>query len=414
MNGRSARRLVDAILGRRFTTFVIGVCALALLVRLGVIAASQGGADLRIYHYFSGLVLGGHNPFLAQPGAPIPIRHSNNQAFELLVFAGLLKISDHATTLRVFFALCDVATIALIAFAFPRPRAWRAAFIAFYAINPFVLVSWTGTAEDKTVALLLIVVVVLAIERARAVLAFGASAVLTAFKFLGATFFPILALHHWPGRGRRAILLLLVGAALVFAVSNLPFFPDSLRAYSRRQSHLSITPGQAAWTQLLDAIGLYRPIVARVLTVVAGPLVWVLYLRRRLDAVEAIAWCVFGAHFALPDHSYAHVLLIALPFLLFLELSRRSWLWLWIVTTVSAVMVELAVHPPSPGGALHDVARAVAGPYGSIRHVLWANLPLVLVLVSYARARRRASLPREPLLWRADGYEGRTAAPAAA
>ena len=106
--------------------------------------------------------------------------------------AGLLALHDSPDTLRVVFALADAGTLVLLGLWFPRGHAWRFGFLVFYAFNPFVLLSFTAFAEDKTLLFLGIVVWIGALERDRQGLAWGAAILSMAPRYIW-WMMPILA-----------------------------------------------------------------------------------------------------------------------------------------------------------------------------------------------------------------------------
>src|SRR5947209_1306760 len=116
----------------RWRWTVLGIAALALLVRALVIAHTHGGSDLRNYVYFSRIALHGRDPFTPSAHGLFAPVFSNSPPLEFAVFALLLKVHDSPTTLRVVFALVDVAVIVLIGLASRQPKPWRAAFVCFY------------------------------------------------------------------------------------------------------------------------------------------------------------------------------------------------------------------------------------------------------------------------------------------
>src|SRR5215208_3666944 len=127
---------------RTWRRTVLAVAALALVVRLAIAAVTGGGNDLKIYYAFASLAAGGDNPFDPPAGFEFPERLSDNLPGEYVLFAGLLRIVDSPDTLRVLFAFADAGVVLLVGLWYPRPIAWRAAFVAFYAFNPLVLGSW--------------------------------------------------------------------------------------------------------------------------------------------------------------------------------------------------------------------------------------------------------------------------------
>ena len=202
-------------------------------------------------------------------------------------------------------------------------RRWRLGFMIFYAFNPFVLLAWTVYAQDKTLLFFGIAALLLALERGREWAAWLAATALAAFKFLGAFAMPVLALH-WFRRRRWWALLPVTAFVVVLVLSNLPWFPKSLDAFSRRDDLLAIDPPiHVAPTLLLARIGIYAPIEAKLLPVAATIVALVFYVIRRIDIREAMVWSLLAGYVFLPDTDFDRLLLITLPFFLILDLRCR-------------------------------------------------------------------------------------------
>jgi hypothetical protein len=373
---------------------VIAITLLAVAVRAVIVADSHGGSNLAIYTYFSRLALHGTNPFNPPLHGAINPVHSNSPPFEVAVFTGLLAIHDSPTMLRALFVLGDVAVLLLIGFAFPRPRRWRLGFMLFYAFNPFVLVAWTVYAQDKTLLFFGIAALLLALERGREWTGWLAATALAAFKFLGAFGLPELALH-WYRKRRWWALAPVLAFVLVVALSNLPWFPKSLDAFTRRNDLLAINPPiHAAPTIVLARLGIYAPIEAKLLPVAAAIVVLILFARRWIDVREAMVWSLFAGYVFLPDTDFDRMLLIALPFLLLLDLSLARWVVIWVVSSVSALAGLVATHgmPHALAGVAGTLHSVFAGG-GTLRYVLWLNLLPALVLGYYCLDRRAGRAP---------------------
>jgi hypothetical protein len=373
---------------------VIAITLLAAVLRVLIIAHSHGGSNLAIYTYFSRLALHGHNPFNPPAGGAIKPIYSNSPPLEVALFTALLAVHDSPSTLRLFFVLGDVAVLLLIGFAYPRPRRWRLGLMLFYAFNPFVLLAWTVYAQDKTWLFFGIAALLLALERGREWLGWLAATALAAFKFLGAFAVPALALH-WFRRRRWWALLPVAAFVVVLALSNLPWFPKSLDAFSRRNDLLAINPPiHVAPTLLLARIGIYAPIEAKLLPVAATVVALVLYVMRRIDIREAMVWSLFAGYAFLPDTDFDRLLLITLPFLLLLELSIARWALVWIVSSVAALAGEVATKGvPHELSGIAGTLHSVFSHEGTVRNVLWMNLLTVLVLAYFFVDRRAGRAP---------------------
>jgi hypothetical protein len=377
---------------RAWRAAVIAIAVGAFVVRILIIAHSRGGDDLRMYTYFSRLALHGANPFAPPAHGLFPPVDANNPPLEVGAFAAVLAIHDSPTTLRVLFALADAAVIAVVGLYYPRSRQWRSGFILFYAFNPFVLFAWTAFAEDKTILFLGIVAWLLALERGREWSAWAAATALTVFKFLGAFAIPALAVDSLRTRGRQALLP--IGAFIaVFLLSNLPWFPNSLDAFSRRDTRLAINPPiHASPTLVLSRLGIYAPIEAKLLTAAAIAAVLAFFAARRIDIREAVVWSLFAGYAFLPDDAFNRLLLITLPFILILDMPPVRWLVLWIISGIAALAGVVATRGvPHALAALGGPLRTLFAHEGTLRHVLWINLLPGAVVAYYFIDRRRAA-----------------------
>jgi hypothetical protein len=362
---------------------IVALAAVALLVRLLLIAVTDGGADLAIYHWFGQLGLHGVNPYDAPAGGPIEPRFADSPPLEFALFAALLKLHDSPDTLRLFFALCDAGTVLLIGLAFPLARAWRWRAVLFYALNPFVLAAWTGFAEDKTLLFLLIAALLLALLRDRLEWAWAATAALTALKFLGAFFAPVLALHTLRARGRRGLIPIAL-CLLAVALTCLIWFPDSLHMLDNRRTRANRDePIHASPLLFADRVGLYAAWEAQALALLSLLGVLALWWRERIDVREAVVLSIAAGYVWLPDQPSNRILLVLLPFLLLADLSRRAWRLLW-AASIPATLAVVEASRELPAGLAE-----VIGPSGSLRQVVWLHLPLLVVAVAWTRDRSR-------------------------
>lgn len=371
---------------RRWRLVVLAIAAAALLVRLAIIAATGGGADLRVYVYFARLFAAGEDPYSAPAGGAVDPVYGDQAPLLFGLFAGLLKVHDAPETLRVLFALADTAVIALIGLWLRRPVAWRLGFILFYAFSPFVLYSWTAHAEDKTVIFLGLAGLVIALERGSHAAAWVLTAALAAVKWLGAFWALPLVLATARARGARAALLSLGGFAAVFAAAQAPFFPSSLEAYARRADRMELDPPiHAGLLKPLAEIGLYDPWLARGLTVAALLAVYAAFARRRLDAPAAVVLAMVAGYVFLPDQSDNRVLLLVLPVLLLTRLTPLRYAVLWVLSTVAAVALVVELNGvPGPLAGLEPLLTALFGAYGSMQHVVIVNALLLWALACFA------------------------------
>jgi hypothetical protein len=376
---------------RSWRRYVLAAAGLALIVRLVVIAATGGGFNLRIFDYFGGLIVQGTNPYDAPVGGEFSPAYGDNPPLELLLFAGLLEIHDSPDTIRIFFSLVDVAVLLTVGFFYPRSRAFRANFILLYGFNPLILEAWTGFADDKSLHLLCTIVVLIGLSKGRLVMSWVATGALGALKWYSVVFAPALAIESVRRHGLRwgAVALILFAGVLV--VSQLPYFPDSLDAFSRRNDRIDINPPiHAAITQLLAEVNLYETWVPRLLVPVSLIAIYALFLLRQLSIEETVVLSVFFSYVWLPDEGFNRMILIVLPLLLITRMSVARWIALWIVSTIAAAAVLVEFRDFS-----FPAVESVFGAYGSVRHVIFVNVVMVTVLGFYLADRyRKRSGPR--------------------
>src|SRR4051794_2335152 len=380
---------------RSWRRVVLVVAGVALLLRLAIAAVTGGGNDLKIYYAFSSLVADGGNPYSPPAGFGHPERVSDKLPVEFLLFAGLLEIENAKYVLRPLFAFADAGVILLIGLKYPRSIPWRAAFAGFYAFNPLVLGSWTATAEDKTILFLLFVALLWSLELGRHVAGWAAATAMGVLKGVSLVLAPFLAWDTWRDRGLRFAAACTAGFAVLMLIGHLPWWPDAFEVYDRRNGHIELRdPGHAAFTQLLDRIGLYDPIIVKVGVPLMLVAIFGAYVARRIDVREGIVLASFATLVLQPDHAYTRALLAALPFLFLIDLTARRWAVMWVVSTIASVGIYLQQE------------RGQLGGYGSVAHVVVANAFLVLVVAYYvsdklagrvARAAAR-QLPGRPSL----------------
>lgn len=379
--------------GWRWRAIVGALALLAFLVRLALIAHSHGGSDLRNYTYFARLAFHGHDPYTPPALGAFAPSFANSPPVEFGIFDLLLHIKNSPTTLRCVFALADVATLLLVGLASDRRRTWRLAFMLFFAFDPFVLISWTVFAEDKTIIFFWIALLVIALDADRLYLSWFSITVLTVFKFLGVFAAPVLTVASW--RRRQLVALApIMGFVVISVLSNAFWFPHSLKAFSRRNGRVAIDPPiHASPTMVLSKLGIYATWEVKLLMIVLLLTILIAFLYKRLTIPEATIWSLFAGYVFLPDDSFDRLLLISLPFLLLISLSWIQWVILWIWSCVTALGAEIAVR--GAPHALHFATgplQTVFGRDGTIAHTIWMNSFVALVLGLYAIARHRGRL----------------------
>ncbi|MCW3063276.1 MAG: hypothetical protein JWN32_448 [Solirubrobacterales bacterium] len=385
---------IDEAPERRWRQGVLALAAAGLLARLLIIVVrSSGGGNLRIYWWFAHVAANGHNPYHAPlAGAAVNPNYGDNPPLEMLLFAGVLKLHDSQTSIRVFVALVEMAFVIAMGLRYPRDRRWRAGFCVFMALNPFVLLVWTAYTSDKVLVIGPIAGVLAALAADRVATAWAWTTFLAALKWVG-TFFALPLLAHSLRRvGVRSLAAIIAACAAGFAVLSLAWFPSSLEAWHRRDVRIDLHPTHAALTQLLAKVHLYSSSLVRPFIVAAIVLIVVLYLRKVLDIGEAIVLAVFAAYLPLPDEGVDRILMVTLPLLFVLNVSGRRWAILWAVSAVESVAFLIQELGPHAG-------QKLIGGYASIGHVLLMN-PIMLIVFGWLvadrwRGRERPVL-REP------------------
>jgi hypothetical protein len=393
----AAKRLLASERGWRI--FVAGVLSGAVVARaLCILADREGGDDLQIYTYFARLVLDGENPYTAPADGPIDPDYGDNPVGELGLFAGILALWDSHTALRVVFVLADLATLALLAFAYPRSRWWKTQLMVFYAFNPLVLHAWTVSADDKTILFCLIVALLVSLERGLLIAAWIATTALGILKWLSAYFFLPLVLFTARSLGGARTAVLAGGSVLLVAVLTIPYFPDSLVPIERRRDRTEFDPSQASITKLLDAVDLYHPLIVGVFVPAALVAITLLFVMSRIDLREAVVLSIAAAFLLLPDQGVNRLVFVATPFLLIMRLTTRKLVAIWVASFVSftaAVVASGKFRSNADDIPLGNTLTDLVGTLGSTRFVVFANAYLVVVIGLFAFDRLRGRVDLE-------------------
>jgi len=372
-----------------WVSLVVLVSITGFAIRAAVALGGFGtSTDLAIYTYFSRFVARGINPYHVQPLASAGGATADEPILEFVLYAGLFRLWDSPIVLRLFFAACDAATIALFGLLMQRTRGWRLGAMLFLAFCPLVLTAWVLLPEDKSLVVLLITLVLAQAERGRVAAAWAATAALAAIKWVGAFFALPLFVEGYRAVGRRVIVVA-VAAAVVFALGTLPFFPDGLLAVERRSGRMNSPPSFDSITILLDRVHLYDPLLVRLWIPAALLTIAVLHMCRKIDIGEAIALSCAAPFVFLPDEPPDRILLVTVVLML---IVRPRWLLWWTVSLVPTVwcLIDYVF-------AIHHPLRRLTGPPGEWRHVIGANLLLIVVTACYL-ADKISDRGREPVI----------------
>ncbi len=376
---------------------LLRVVGAALLLRVGLIFLFKGGGfDLRIYHYFGGLMLQGGNPYLAPADGLIDPRYADMSPLNLSVFAGVMSIWNSRQALRCLLAAVD----AIILYGIGRqtwiPTRATNRILIFYAFNPLLLLAWVVAAEDKNIVFALLLALLGAVLQKRTIRASAICGILAAYKFIGFVFIlPVLAFVR-----RRSTKPLLPAIVLVgiLVVAHAAYFPESLLIYQHRLSRSeSPVPIHASPLAVLAWIGIYSPrVVPVILGAVLGFLYWA-HLRNKLTTGETIVLSGFAIGVISPDAGIDRLLLVALPMLVWVGPQPSRTRFIWVLSSVCSIALFWELGPPRwlPGvRAVAPVADVVFGQYGSPQHVIYMNLLPWSLLVLFLHDRRQSGLDR--------------------
>jgi hypothetical protein len=377
-------------------SFIVAVLVGGLIARLVAIAAYRyGGDDLTVYTYFSRLLLNGQNPFDAPEAGAVDPVYADNPTGELGLFAAVLQIYDSRTALRLFFVVADLTTVLTVAFLFRRPTWWRAHLMLLLAFNPFILVRWHFYGADKTVLFLWITLLIAFLEQERHALAWTATTILGILKWMSAYIVLPLAAFTASRRGPGRALLAVALSFLAVAVTTIPFFPDSLDPWHHRQDRLDHRPDHESVTRLLDAVGLWDPLIVKIFVPAALIAIFVLFVVDRIDIREAVVLSLAASLILLPDITRTEF--IAVPFLLIMRLTRWRLAAIWVAAALSAVATVGASNKAStlPFSSILERLFDSTEYEGSLFYVFVINLFLFVVIALYAADRLRGRVDVE-------------------
>ena len=154
------------------------------------------------------------------------------------------------------------------------------------------------------------------------------------------------------GAGKGAMLIALSAFLCAAVVAELPYFPESLRAFDRRNARIDLPPGQASPTVLIDRLGLYddrmvRPLIALCILLIAAA-----YWKRMIDVQTAVVLSIVSSFLFLPDESADRTALTAVPLLFVIQLDRRRLVTIWLTSVVAALALQTEQWRGMPEPAL--------------------------------------------------------------
>ena len=315
--------------------------ALAFIIRLYFIFRTPGGYDLEIYTYFARIMHNSQNPYKAPIDGPISPLYADMLPFNLNIFSLALTFWNDPRALRISFAAAEIGLSMVVWYCFDRPRSYRFMMVLFLLFSPFVLYSFTITAEDKPILLLGLFLLVLFLERRKSWSAVVTCAFLAMFKWMG-VFLILPVAYHYCKKVNYQFLFYFSVFGVLFVFSHFPFFPDSLITYHYRSLRAAFSPLHQSI--MLPLTHIYNPLFIQLLIPLTILLHYFLYYSSKLNITETIVLLVFFSYILAPDNSYDRLTMIALPMFLITRLSTRfsliAYIVLWLGSIVSYMYIS--------------------------------------------------------------------------
>ena len=339
----------------------------------------------------------GLNPYTPPVDGPVSPHYANMSPTNLALFAATLSLWDSPVALRVLFALVDGLIILTIGYLVQRPLPWRRALMWFYALNPLVLMSLVVMSEDKVVVIWMTILLVVAIEADKPGASLLLTSVITLYRWLGAFFIAPVALYF--ARTWRAFALSLALFAAVFALSHIPYWPENLYVYASRASRTLFNPPiHSSPTILLARVGLYSPQIVPLTIFGSLAALYALFLRRSITLVEMVILSIFLTNISAPELPYSRILMIALPLLWLVQLTRRRVAILWLATLVAAPFVHADLATAWVQAWAPLLEPMVSLLLRQIPNMLLMNLLAVLLVLYYLHDKRAGLVSTDTLL----------------
>jgi hypothetical protein len=382
-----AKRWVEGLDAATWRKLILAVAGVALLIRavlaIRYLSAGTGGGgyDFRWYRAVGSAARDG-NPYTAHLVPPVDI-----PPLQVLTFAGLGI--GAGVPLRTLFMLGDVAIVLIAGLGLKQSRVWRLNLACWIAFNPMLLLIWDITVEDKNLYILCVIAAIAAVQHGRHYVALAAAGTFMLFKYVGGFLVPPIAWLIARTEGWRRAIIAVGALGAIFALSQIPWFPDSLDSFGRRNGRASWEhPGHTTWTILLDKVHLYDPALVKIIIVGGVATAYGLLLKGRIGTVESMTLALIAAFFALPDSSPDRIMLLTVLFILITPLTGAGWGVLWVASTIGALANGIFGWIPYLTG-VKTLTDNLTGAYGGVRSVIFSNLVLFAAVAFFAMSHTR-------------------------
>ncbi len=346
-----------------------------------ILAKPVAGYNYDIYAYFAGLSNHGVDIFhLGDRPGPFAANYLDFTPADLVIYKAVFAVQErlpHAWFLyQLLWGWLALALTWVVASRqnLEPSRLWALALVVI--ISPAWLFLSAISGEDKLInAAVPLLLTVLVPERLIAAVVVGA--LYAGVSGFGLLYMPLLAVacwHRWPRQWLRLGLTGLI-AALLIALTWVPYWPDSLTMLANRTHRESLPP---FWYSIwMLAPGLFSPLLSKGLTLIVVALASLAFLLRRtgfLAAIIAIAFAYF-----LTTNFMNHYRIVSMLFLPLLAMRKGTGWWVYAGLAFVQLNVVLGfrlLHIPFPGPQ--------ALPWRlELEHVTLANMCLVAFLVMF-------------------------------
>jgi hypothetical protein len=351
-------------------------------------------SDLRNYYWPAQTALTGQNPYALWSSGQSGEFRADMAPLELLVYVGTVALWNDPRSIQVLFALFDGISIIMLGVLLEHSPL-KLPFQSFYALGPLTLYNFTFVPEDKTILIALTFVMLWLIVRKSShskvqilginipisisTLIIVVAALIASFKWLSVFYLlPVLIFVSNDLRGFIKHAWLFAG---LVALSHVPWFPSWSWVYAFRSTRIT-QPYHIAPAALLDAFGMYSPILFSILLVVALMAIYVLYWSKRIDIFETIALATMAGILWTPDMDPVHLSVVTLMFLLMV-----SWTTTAFDSCLGLGLFVAAVYTISSHDSFGSFSTAglqrFTGAYASPQMILLSYILFIAVLVFY-------------------------------
>ncbi|MBI3535948.1 MAG: hypothetical protein HY070_00055, partial [Chloroflexi bacterium] len=280
-------------------------------------------ADLRNYYWPAQAAQSGANPYaLWASGASGEFR-ADMAPLELAIYVATVAVWNDPRALQILFALCDALNIFLLGVLLQQSRL-RAPFQIFYALGPLTVYNFVLVPQDKTILLslsFLIFILLTRINGLRHTQSISANlpitrasylefaiillaAILAAFKWLSV--FYLLPLLLFISKDARAFIKYAILFGAIIALAHLPWFTTWSYVYEFRANRVG-NPSHIAFAALLREAGWFDSRLLIAGLAISLLIIYLFFLRRRLDIFETIALSAGAGILWTPDMDPVHL-----------------------------------------------------------------------------------------------------------